>query len=148
MDVDPGWITDRRRRSSYLHEQPGGPRLHAGAVGGASRRLLQLAFALARCEEAASAVDTVLDALVKHDVALEINGALQRLDAASDVVRMAVGKGVKLGINTDSHHTSELGRMDYGVLTAQRGWAPRELVVNTWEPDRFFAWLASKGERS
>lgn len=90
-------------------------------------------------------VDVVLDALVQHDVALEINGALQRLDAASDVVRQAVAKGVKLVINTDSHHTSELGRMEYGVLTAQRGWAPRDLVINTWEPARFFDWLATKG---
>lgn len=92
-------------------------------------------------------VDEVLDALVQHDVALEVNGALQRLDAASDVVRQAVAKGVKLVINTDSHHTSELGRMEYGVLTAQRGWAPRDLVINTWEPARFFDWLAAKGSR-
>ena len=91
-------------------------------------------------------VDVVLDALVEHDVALEINGALQRLDAASDVVRQAVAKEVKLVINTDSHHTSELGRMEYGVLTAQRGWAPRDLVINTWEPARFFNWLESKGD--
>ncbi len=88
--------------------------------------------------------DTVLEALLEHDVALEVNGALQRLDAASDVVRKAVAKNVKLVINTDSHHTSELGRMEYGVLTAQRGWAPKDLVVNTWEKDRFLAWVSSR----
>ena len=87
-------------------------------------------------------VDVVLEALLHFDVALEINGALQRLDAASDVVRKAVDRGVKLVINTDSHHVSELGRMEYGVLTAQRGWAPRELVVNTWPKDEFLAWVA------
>ena len=85
--------------------------------------------------------DAVLDALVEYDVALEINGALQRLDAASDVVRKAVDREVKLVINTDSHHTSELGRMEYGVLTAQRGWAPRDLVINTWDRDTFLAWI-------
>ena len=89
-------------------------------------------------------VDIVLEALFQFDVALEINGALDRLDAASDVVRRAVERGVKLVINTDSHHTSELGRMEYGVNTAQRGWAPRELVVNTWPRDRFLAWVAGK----
>jgi DNA polymerase (family 10) len=83
----------------------------------------------------------VLDALVAHDVALEINGALQRLDAASDVVRQAVSRGVKLVINTDSHHTSELGRMEYGVLTAQRGWVPRDQVVNAWDRERFLRWV-------
>ncbi|MEL6984530.1 MAG: PHP domain-containing protein, partial [Actinomycetota bacterium] len=86
----------------------------------------------------------VLDALVANDVALEINGALDRLDAASDVVRRAVDRGVKLVINTDSHHTSELGRMEYGVLTAQRGWAPKELVVNTWAQDTFLRWAGSR----
>ncbi|MEM9132781.1 MAG: DNA polymerase/3'-5' exonuclease PolX [Actinomycetota bacterium] len=86
-------------------------------------------------------VDIVLEALHRFDVALEINGALDRLDAASDVVRRAVDRGVKLVINTDSHHTSELGRMAYGVRTAQRGWAPRDLVINTWERDRFLHWV-------
>ncbi len=85
-------------------------------------------------------IDIVIEALHHFDVALEINGALQRLDAASDVVRSAVERGVKLVINTDSHHTSELGRMEYGVLTAQRGWAPRDQVVNTWPREEFLAW--------
>ncbi len=86
-------------------------------------------------------VDIVLEALHRFDVALEINGALDRLDAAADVVRRAVDREVKLVINTDSHHTSELGRMEYGVRTAQRGWAPRDLVINTWERDRFLHWV-------
>lgn len=88
--------------------------------------------------------DEVIAALVANDVALEVNGALQRLDAASNVVRRAVDKGVKLVINTDSHHTSELGRMEYGVQTAQRGWAPKELVVNTWPEKKFFSWVNSR----
>ena len=83
-------------------------------------------------------------AIPHFDVALEINGALQRLDAASDVVRRAVERGVKLVINTDSHHTTELGRMEYGVLTAQRGWVPKELVVNSWDRDDFLAWAAHR----
>ncbi|MEZ5230089.1 MAG: DNA polymerase/3'-5' exonuclease PolX [Acidimicrobiales bacterium] len=89
-------------------------------------------------------IDIVLEALAHFDVALEVNGALQRLDAASDVVRKAVDRGVKLVINTDSHHTSELGRMEYGVLTAQRGWAPKDLVVNTWPRDRFLEWAGHR----
>lgn len=88
--------------------------------------------------------DAVLDALVHYNVALEVNGALQRLDAASDVVRRAVDRQVKLVINTDSHHTSELGRMEYGVRTAQRGWAPKELVINTWDRKDFLAWVEDR----
>ncbi|MGZ0178592.1 MAG: DNA polymerase/3'-5' exonuclease PolX [Acidimicrobiales bacterium] len=88
-------------------------------------------------------IDIVLEALLHFDVALEINGSLNRLDAAADVVRRAVDRGVKLVINTDSHHTSELGRMEYGVLTAQRGWAPKDQVINTWDQHRFLGWVAS-----
>lgn len=84
--------------------------------------------------------DIVIEALAHFDVALEVNGALQRLDAASDVVRKAVDRGVKLVINTDSHHTSELGRMEYGVRTAQRGWAPKDLVINTADRATFMKW--------
>ncbi len=93
-------------------------------------------------------VDAVLDALKHFDVALEVNGALQRLDAASDVVRRAVEHEVKLVINTDSHHTSELGRMEYGVQTAQRGWAPKELVINTWDRKDFLAWVEARPTRT
>ena len=39
-------------------------------------------------------VDVVLEALFQFDKALEVNGALQRLDAGSDVVRKAVDRGV------------------------------------------------------
>lgn len=85
-------------------------------------------------------IDVMIDALLEYDVALEINGALQRLDAASDVVRRAVEREVLLVINTDSHHVSELGRMEHGVHTAQRGWAPKDSVINTWDRDRFLAW--------
>ncbi len=88
--------------------------------------------------------DALIEALVHYDVALEVNGALQRLDAASDVVRKAVERNVKLVINTDSHHVSELGRMEYGVRTAQRGWAPRDLVINTWDRERFLQWSTSR----
>jgi DNA polymerase (family X) len=77
-------------------------------------------------------------------VALEVNGALDRLDASAEVVRKAVALGVTLTISTDSHHTSELGRMKYGVLNAQRGWAPAALVINTMPRAGFLEWAARR----
>ena len=68
-------------------------------------------------------LDAVLEGLAISGVALEVNGALDRLDASADVIRRAVAAGVKLVISTDSHHTSDLKRMAYGVSHAQRGWA-------------------------
>jgi DNA polymerase (family 10) len=84
-------------------------------------------------------LDVVFDALRSFGTALEVNGALDRLDASSEVIRAAVAAGVALVISTDSHHTSELGRMEYGVRNAQRGWAPKASVLNTLPASEFLA---------
>lgn len=89
-------------------------------------------------------VDAVLEGLATTGVALEINGALDRLDASADVIRKAASRGVHMTISTDSHHTGELKRMGYGVLQSQRGWAPRALVVNTWPRKRFLTWVRAR----
>jgi len=85
-------------------------------------------------------VDAVLEGLAEADVALEVNGALERLDAPATIVRKAVSRGVKLVISTDSHHVSELKRMAYGVASARRGWATKGSVANTMEAESFIAW--------
>lgn len=89
-------------------------------------------------------LEVVFDALRSFDTALEVNGALERLDAASDVIRRAVEAGVSVVISTDAHHTSELDRMRYGVLNAQRGWAPRSAVLNTLPVDEFVGRLEGR----
>ena len=89
-------------------------------------------------------VDSVIEGLVTTGVALEVNGALDRLDATADVVRKAVRAGVMLTISTDSHATTELVRMDYGVEWAKRGWAPVTSVANALPLDRFEEWAARR----
>ena len=85
-------------------------------------------------------IDVVLEALAVTGVALEINGALDRLDASSEVTRLAMAREVDFVIDTDSHHTSDLVRMGYGVTYAQRGWVTAERVVNTKPVDQFLEW--------
>jgi DNA polymerase (family X) len=85
-------------------------------------------------------VDAVLEGLAVTGVALEINGALDRLDATTEVARQGMAAGVDFVIDTDSHHVSDLRRMDYGVLYAQRAWVTKERVVNTREPEDFLEW--------
>lgn len=85
-------------------------------------------------------VASVLEGLAVTGVALEINGALDRLDATTDVTRLAVAEGIDVVIDTDSHHVSDLRRMDYGVLYAQRAWVTRERVINTKAPQDFLEW--------
>lgn len=75
-------------------------------------------------------IDAVLEGLEITGVALEINGALDRLDASSDVIRQAMQSDIDFVIDTDSHHTRELRRMEYGVRYAQRGWVSADRVLN------------------
>jgi DNA polymerase (family X) len=76
-------------------------------------------------------VAAVLEGLAVTGVVLEINGALDRLDATTEVARQAMAAGVDVVIDTDSHHTRELVRMGYGCLYAQRAWVTPERVLNT-----------------
>jgi DNA polymerase (family X) len=85
-------------------------------------------------------VASVLEGLAVTGVALEINGALDRLDATTEVTRLAMGAGVDFVIDTDSHHVSDLRRMDFGVLYAQRGWVTADRVINTRTREDFLAW--------
>jgi DNA polymerase (family 10) len=89
-------------------------------------------------------IEAVLEGLEVTGVALEINGALDRLDASAEVTRMAMARDVTFVIDTDSHHVRDLVRMDYGVEYARRGWVERDRVANTWDTDRFLAWVAGR----
>jgi DNA polymerase (family X) len=85
-------------------------------------------------------VEAVLEGLAVTGVALEINGALDRLDATTEVTRRAMSAGVDFVIDTDSHHVSDLRRMDYGVWYAQRAWVTADRVINTRGLDDFLDW--------
>lgn len=89
-------------------------------------------------------VEAVVEGLAATGVALEVNGALDRLDATTEVIRRAVRAGITLTISTDSHHVSELERMKYGVEWARRGWAPRSAVANTLAPGDFEEWVSRR----
>jgi DNA polymerase (family 10) len=91
-------------------------------------------------------VAVVLEALALTGVALEINGALDRLDATAEVARQAMSVGVDVVIDTDSHHTGDLVRMDYGVRYAQRGWVAADRVLNARPVDEVLAWVAARRE--
>ena len=89
-------------------------------------------------------VDAVLEGLEVTGVALEINGALDRLDASAEVARKAIGRNIVFTIDTDSHHPRDLVRMGYGVQYAQRGWVTADRVVNTWDRNKFLSWVADR----
>jgi len=84
--------------------------------------------------------DSVLSAAAETGTAIEINGALDRLDAPSDVIRQGAEMGVTFVVNTDAHHPREFSRAQWGVANARRGWLEAASVANTWTRKRFLAW--------
>jgi len=82
-------------------------------------------------------VDTVLKAAAERKVAMELNAYPDRLDLCDRHLRLAKQYGVKIVINTDSHHTSHLANIRYGVLQARRAWLTKDDVLNTLPAGEF-----------
>ena len=82
-------------------------------------------------------LDAALKAAAKHKVAMELNAYPDRLDLCDRHLRLAKQHGVKIVINTDSHHTSHLEKIRYGVLQARRAWLTPADVLNTLPATKF-----------
>lgn len=82
----------------------------------------------------------VFDTARETGVALEINGALPRLDPAIDALRLAQSKGVMFLLTSDAHQVSELALTEFAALHAQRARLPLEQVANSWSSERLRAW--------
>ena len=76
-------------------------------------------------------MDAILKAAAKQKVAMELNSYPDRLDLCDRHLRLAKQLGVKIVINTDSHHTSHLEKIRYGILQARRAWLTKADVLNT-----------------
>jgi len=79
----------------------------------------------------------VLSAAAKNKVAMELNAYPDRLDLNDVHLRQAKQHGVKIVINTDSHHISHMEKIRFGVLQARRGWLTKDDVLNTLPASKF-----------
>lgn len=75
-------------------------------------------------------MEAVFKACAKHHVALEINSTPDRMDLNDTQARLAKSLGCKFAINSDSHHSSQMGFLQYGILTARRAWLTKNDVIN------------------
>lgn len=76
-------------------------------------------------------IEAVIQAAAKNGVAMELNAYPDRLDLNEVHLRLAKQHGVKIVINTDSHHTSHMEKMRYGIMQARRAWLTKDDVLNT-----------------
>ncbi len=77
-------------------------------------------------------LEEVFKAAARTGTALEVNGYPDRLDLKDEHILWARRHGVKFAVDTDSHATTHLDHMQYGVATAQRGWLTKDDVINAW----------------
>jgi len=82
-------------------------------------------------------IDAVLKEAARNKVAMELNAYPDRLDLNDRHLRLAKEHGVKIVINTDSHHTSHLEKIRFGVLQARRAWLTKDDVLNTLPVQKF-----------
>lgn len=77
-------------------------------------------------------IPAVLDAARGTNTALEINGALPRLDLSVELLRQARGSGVHFVLTSDAHQISERALVEFAARNAERAWVDRACVLNTW----------------
>jgi DNA polymerase (family 10) len=82
-------------------------------------------------------IDAIIKAAAQKKVAMELNAYPDRLDLCDRHLRLAKQHGVKIVINTDSHHTSHLDKIRYGILQARRAWLTKDDVLNTLPVQKF-----------
>ena len=75
--------------------------------------------------------DKILRVAKETGTILEINSFPERLDLNAENIRRAKEAGVKMVINTDSHHKDQLRFIEFGIAQARRGWAEKEDIINT-----------------
>jgi DNA polymerase (family 10) len=85
-------------------------------------------------------LDAIFTAAEETSTALEINGSLPRLDVSADGLRRARDRAVTFVLTSDAHHASELDRVRYAALNAQKAWLEPERIANTWPRERLAAW--------
>jgi DNA polymerase (family 10) len=86
-------------------------------------------------------LEEVFEAAARTGTALEVNGYPDRLDLRDEHIMWARRHGVKFAVDTDSHATTHLHLMRYGVATAQRGWLTKDDVINAWPLSKLRAFL-------
>ncbi len=83
----------------------------------------------------------VFAAARERGVAIEVNGALPRLDPSAGALREALAHDVTFLLTSDAHDTSELGLVDFAARHAFKAHVPAERIANTWPRARLLSFV-------
>jgi DNA polymerase (family 10) len=85
--------------------------------------------------------EKILRAAKETGTILEINSYPERLDLNDQNIRRCKEMGVKMVINTDSHHRDQMRFIEYGIAQARRGWAEKKDIINCWPLEKMLKFL-------
>jgi DNA polymerase (family 10) len=86
-------------------------------------------------------INQVVEHCARHGQFLEINSQPNRLDLTDIQIKIAVEKKAGLCINSDARSVKEFDFLQYGVWTAQRGWAEKKNILNAQPPEKILRQL-------
>lgn len=89
----------------------------------------------------------IIDAMAEHIQdgtfkAIELNASPYRLDIDYRLCKYAKVSGVPVAISPDAHSTRGLADIQYGVMTARKGWLEENDVLNTMSGEALAQQLA------
>jgi DNA polymerase (family 10) len=93
-------------------------------------------------------LDEIVAVAEETGTALEVNGALPRLDMSVDDLRRAKERDVTFVLTSDAHHAQELDRVKNAAQNAERAWVPKSRVANAWSAEALIAWTSEKRPRA
>jgi DNA polymerase (family 10) len=99
---------------------------------------------LLRREPFAIDIGAVLRRCAELGVATEHNADPARLDLNDRDLRLAKELGCRIAINSDSHHSGNLGKMEYGIRQLRRAWLGPEDVLNSLDAGAMVAAMRRK----
>lgn len=80
-------------------------------------------------------LEELIELASKTNTALELNSNPMRLDLEPKWLTKAQEFNIPIAVNTDSHQTTTLPYMKYGLQVARKGWLKPETVMNSWDVD-------------
>ena len=84
----------------------------------------------------------VFEMAKERHIAVEVNGALPRLDPAAAVLAEALKHDVTFLLTSDAHDTSELSLIDFAARHAFKARVPADKIANTWPSERLLSFTA------
>jgi histidinol phosphatase-like PHP family hydrolase len=87
--------------------------------------------------------DRVLAEAAELDKAVEVDSYPDRQDLDVERLQLAREAGVRIAIDTDSHHAPQLEWIDLGIAAALRAGIARDRIINLLPRDELIAWSRS-----